>query len=196
MSLEVTIPANMPRRGTRLLQAFGRFMLRLQGWKITGVVPNEPKLVVVLAPHTSNWDFTIAASVWLALDLRLSYMMKKEAFFWPLKGFFMNIGGIPVDRRRPQHVIRQAVNWFRDHEGVWLGLTPEGTRKKVKTWKTGFLRIAHEADVPILLVGLDAATRSIRLDKVIRANGSHSEQAAEIREYMNAKFTGINSSNQ
>ena len=196
MSLEVTIPASMPRRGNRRLQAFGRFMLHLQGWKLTGILPDERKLVVILAPHTSNWDFTIAASVWLALDLKLSYMMKKEAFIWPLKGFFMDIGGIPIDRSKPQNVIREAVKWFRDHEGVWLGITPEGTRKKVTSWKTGFLRIAQEANVPVLLVGIDAATRSIRIDKVVTASGEHAVQAAEIRDYMNDKFRGINPENQ
>ena len=196
MSLEVSIPANMPRRGTRMLRAFGRFMLRLQGWKLVGELPDERKLVLILAPHTSNWDFTIAASVWLALDLKLSYMMKKEAFIWPFKGFFIDIGGIPVDRSKPQSIIREAVTWFREHDDVWMGITPEGTRKKVNNWKTGFLRIAYEADVPILLVGLDAASRCVRLDKVIRATGDHAAQAAEIREYMNSKYRGINTDNQ
>lgn len=196
MSLDVTIPENMPRRGNRWLQAFGRFLLRLQGWRLTGTLPNERKVVVILAPHTSNWDFTIAASVWMALDLKISYMMKKEAFFWPLKGFFMDIGGIPIDRSKPQNVIREAVKWFREHDDVWLGITPEGTRKKVTTWKTGFLRIAHEADVPVMLVGIDAATRSIRLDKIVRATGDHVQQAAEIQEYMIEKFRGINPANQ
>ena len=192
MSLEVSIPEKMPRRGAGGLRALGQFLLRLQGWRLTGVLPNEPKLMVVLAPHTSNLDFTIAASVWMALDLKLSYLMKQEAFFWPMKGFFMNIGGIPIDRSRPQNIIRQAVKWFRDHDGVWLGITPEGTRKKVSHWKTGFLRIAHEADVPVLLVGIDAATKSICLDKVIKTTGDHAVQAEEIRQYMNEKFTGIN----
>ena len=196
MSLEVTIPAGMPRRGNRRLRAFGSFMLRMQGWRLTGILPDERKLVVILAPHTSNWDFTIAASVWLALDLKVSYMMKKEAFIWPFKGFFMRIGGIPIDRSKPQNVIREAVKWFREHDDVWLGITPEGTRKKVNVWKTGFLRIAQEAGVPVLLVGIDAATRSIRIDKVMRPSGDHAVQAAEIREYMNSKFRGINPENQ
>lgn len=174
------------------MQAMGRFFLRLQGWKLIGELPNLPKVVVVLAPHTSNQDFTIAASVWMALDLKLSYLMKKEAFFWPLKKLFMDIGGIPIDRSRPQNIIREAVRWFRDHEGVWLGITPEGTRKKVNNWKTGFLRIAHEANVPILIVGIDAKTKSICIDKLVKTTGEHAAQAEEIRQYMNQKFTGIN----
>lgn len=192
MSLEVSIPENMPRRGSRWMQVIGRFLLRLQGWKLVGELPDLPKVVVVLAPHTSNKDFTIAASVWMALDLKLSYLMKKEAFFWPMKGFFMNIGGIPIDRSRPQNIIREAVKWFREHEGVWLGITPEGTRKKVNSWKTGFLRIAHEANVPILIVGIDAKTKSICVDKVLKTTGDHATQAEELRQYMNDKFTGIN----
>ncbi|MBR9908928.1 MAG: acyltransferase [Gammaproteobacteria bacterium] len=192
MSVEVTIPENMPRRGSPWLQGLGRLFLRLRGWKLVGELPNERKVVVVLAPHTSNWDFVIAASVWLALDLKLSYLMKQEAFFWPMKGFFMDIGGIPIDRSRPQSIIRGAVKWFREHDGVWLGITPEGTRKKVDKWKTGFLRIAHEARVPILLVGIDGTTQTIVIDKVLEATGDHTTQAAELREYMNHKFSGVN----
>ena len=179
------------------MRRFARFIFKIFGWKIDRNTPEGvEKAVIVVGPHTSNWDFTIAASVWMALDLTISYMMKKEAFFWPLKGFFMDIGGIPIDRSKPQNVIREAVKWFREHDDVWLGITPEGTRKKVTTWKTGFLRIAHEADVPVMLVGIDAATRSIRLDKIVRATGDHVQQAAEIQEYMIEKFRGINPANQ
>lgn len=196
MSIDVVIPENMPQRGTNALQKFGRFLLRLQGWKVTGELPNERKLMVVLAPHTSNWDFIIAASLWLGLDLKLSYMMKKEAFIWPFKNFFMNIGGIPIDREKARDIVGQAVGWYKDHDAVWLGITPEGTRSRVDYWKTGFLRIAHDADVSILLVGMDAPNKEIVLDRVVRTSGNHETQAEELRQYMNDKFIGINPENQ
>ncbi|GAB3095353.1 1-acyl-sn-glycerol-3-phosphate acyltransferase [Pseudomaricurvus hydrocarbonicus] len=196
MTIESTIPENMPQRKAGMSQKFGRFMLRLMGWKLTGELPNEPKLMVILAPHTSNWDFILAVSVLLALNLKVSFMMKKEAFFWPFKNMFMNFGAIPIDRKQATDVVGQAVGWYRDHDQVWLGITPEGTRSKVYSWKTGFLRIAYDADVPVMLVGMNAPEKSIIIDKVVRATGNHELQAEEIRQYMNDKFVGINPQNQ
>ena len=196
MSIELEIPENMPRSGNNWLVKFGRFLLRLQGWKITGTLPNEKKVMVIFAPHTSNLDFTILASVWLGLDLKISYMMKKEAFFWPLGGFFKRIGGIPIDRSKSTDVVGQAVEWYREHDEVWMGITPEGTRSKVDYWKSGFMRIAHEAGVPIMLVGVDATKKEMIVDKTIRTTGDHETQVEELRQYMNDKFIGINPQNQ
>lgn len=196
MTIESSIPEQMPQRKPGFSQKFGRFVLRLMGWKLTGQLPNEPRVMVILAPHTSNWDFIIAVAVLLALNLKISFMMKKEAFFWPCKNMFMNFGAIPIDRKEARDVVTQAAGWYKDHDKVWLGITPEGTRSKVTSWKTGFLRIAHAADVPIMLVGMNATQKSVIVDKIVRATGDHETQAEEIRQYMNDKFIGINSKNQ
>lgn len=196
MTIETSIPAHMPQRKPGISQKFGRSVLRMLGWKFTGQLPNEPKLLVVLSPHTSNWDFIIAVAILLALNLRISFLMKKEAFFWPFTRMFMNFGAIPVDRQAARDVVSQAASWYAEHDQVWLGITPEGTRSKVNSWKTGFLRIAHRADIPIMLVGVDATTKSVVIDKVIRATGDYENQAEEIRQYMNDKFVGINPENQ
>ena len=196
MSLDVTPSPNMPRRGIGWMRVIGRNWLRAMGWKLAGEIPNEPKLVIVLAPHTSNWDFFVCVPMFLSLDLKLSFMMKREVFVWPVKRLLMKIGGIPIDRSNPRGLVGQAVDWLKSHEGVWLAITPEGTRKKVTHWKTGFSRIAHEAEVPMLLVGIDAETKTVHIDKVVRASGDHEVQAEEIRGYMNSKFTGINPDNQ
>lgn len=196
MTIETAIPEHMPQRRPGFSQKFGHTVLRLTGWKFTGQLPNEPKLLVVLSPHTSNWDFIIAVAILLALNLRVSFLMKKEAFFWPFTPMFLNFGAIPIDRSAAQDVVGQAAGWYAEHEQVWLGITPEGTRSKVNQWKTGFLRIAHRADVPIMLVGMDATTKSVVIDKVIRASGNYETQAEEIRQYMNHKFVGINPRNQ
>lgn len=196
MTIESTIPEQMPQRGPGFSPKIGRAVLRMMGWKLTGQLPNEPKVMVILAPHTSNWDFIIAVAVLLALNLKISFMMKKEAFFWPFKNMFMRFGAIPIDRKEARDVVTQAAGWYQDHEKVWLGITPEGTRSKVHLWKTGFLRIAHAADVPIMLVGMDATKKSVIVDKIIYAKGDYETQAEEIREYMNDKFIGINPENQ
>ncbi len=192
MTIELKISEKMPSSGNKWLKKFGQFLLRLQGWKITGALPNESKVMVIFAPHTSNWDFTILASVWLGIDLKISYMMKKEAFIWPFASFFKKIGGIPIDRTQSTDVVGQMVQWYKDSDEGWVGITPEGTRSKVDYWKTGFMRIAHEADVPIMLVGLDATKKEIIVDKTIRTTGDHETQVEELRQYMNDKFIGIN----
>lgn len=193
------IPEQMPRRETPKWQAFGRFMLRILGWKLEGELPKEKKLLLALAPHTSNWDFIVGVSFILALDLKVSFLMKREAFFWPFKGFFMNLGAVPIDRKQAKDVVTQAVDWYGSHDKVWLGITPEGTRSRVDRWKTGFLRMAHAADVPVLLIGMDATRKTIILDKVIRVSEQSIQQpevhAEEIRQYMTDKFIGIRPEN-
>jgi 1-acyl-sn-glycerol-3-phosphate acyltransferase len=200
MTIETSIPEHMPQRTSSGLQKcgqrFGHWVLRMMGWKLSGQLPNEPKLLVVLSPHTSNWDFILAVAILLALNLRISFLMKKEAFFWPFKAMFMSFGAIPIDRDEARDVVGQAAGWYADHEQVWLGITPEGTRSRVHSWKTGFLRIAHRAEVPIMLVGVNAKTKSVVIDKVIWAAGDYETQAEEIRQYMNNKFIGINPNNQ
>ncbi len=196
MTIESTIPENMPRRGTDNWQKVGRFLLRLMGWKVVGQLPNDPKVMLVLAPHTSNWDFVIGVAALLGLDIKISFMMKKEAFFWPFKNMFMRFGAIPIDRKQAQDVVGQAASWYEEHDKVWMGITPEGTRSRVTSWKTGFLRIAHRAEIPVVLIGMDATKKSIIIDKVVRATGDHEVQAEEIRQYMNDKFIGINLKNQ
>ena len=95
-----------------------------------------------------------------------------------------------------QFIAGQAVEWYREHDQVWMGITPEGTRSKVDYWKSGFMRIAHEAEVPIMLVGVDATRKEMIVDKTIRTTGDHETQVEELRQYMNDKFIGINPKNQ
>ena len=77
--------------------------------------------------------------------------------------FFVWLGGVPVYRKQKTDIIEQMANWFDSNDNVWLGLAPEGTRSKVENWKTGFLRIAQAADVPIFMAGLDGAKKQIIL---------------------------------
>ena len=184
------IPEKMPKMGNRLTRWCGRSLLRLTGWKLEGDIPNESKLIMAAAPHTSNWDFVTAASVILAIGVKLSFLMKKEAFFWPFKSLFQAIGGIPTDRQAPGGMVEQVVSWYRDHEQVWVAITPEGTRGKVNTWKSGFLRIAHAADIPILLVAWDYPSKTIRLCELVTASGDHEADVEKFKSYIDSRFTG------
>lgn len=185
-----------PRSGNRLTRLVGRSLLKLLGWRIVGTVPNCKQLVICGAPHTTNWDFVLAMLAVLSLGVKFSYLMKREAFIWPLKGLFIRLGGIPINRKASADTVAQIVAWFKRHEQVWLAITPEGTRTKVEKWKTGFLRIAYEAQVPILLVAWHYPSKTLFLDSLWQASGDHLNDADAMREYINQKFTGGRPENQ
>lgn len=189
MTLVPDIPPEMPVRGNRITRLVGRVLLRLLGWKVEGEIPRLHKCLVAAAPHTSNWDFVVAMPAILAIGVRASFMMKKEAFVWPCKGLFKALGGIPTDRSAPGGVVEQVVRKYRDSDTLWLAIAPEGTRSKVEHWKSGFLRIAHLAQVPVLLVGWDYPSKTIRLGKLIEPTGDHQQDMVEIREYYRREFT-------
>lgn len=186
------ISDNMPQMGNRFTRWLGRTALRWLGWRVEGKIPNYKRLLVAAAPHTSNWDFIIAMSIFMALGLRMSYLMKKEAFVWPFKNLFIKLGGIPINRDDAGDTVEQVTSWYGQHECVWVALTPEGTRKKVEKWKTGFVRIAYQANIPILLVIWDYPHKVLRLDSVWFASGDYDQDVAEMKAYVNEHFCGKN----
>lgn len=191
------VPDTMPSMGSNASRGLGRWLLRVCGWQVRGELPAVKKAMLVGAPHTSNWDFIYACFAIMALGLRISVMMKKEAFFWPVKGLFVRLGFIPIDRDKAQDVVGQMVQWYREHDKCWIGIAPEGTRSKVDSWKTGFLRIAHAAEVPVVLIGLDYPSKSIVVvQELFTPSGDHDADVATIREYYDANFTGKNPSLQ
>lgn len=190
------LPSKVPSHGNAFTRWLGRYMLGITGWKISGEIPNLPQVVVCGAPHTSNWDFFVAMFAELATGIKFSFFMKKEAFFWPFKGLFMALGGIPLDRSATQDTVEQISQWFETHEQVWIGITPEGTRSKVDKWKTGFLRIAHRAEVPILIVCWHYPEKTLYFDTLWHATGDHAQDAERIREYINARYQGKKPENQ
>ncbi len=157
------LPASIPRRGSKLWMRIGRAVMRLTGWGIEGNFPDTPRLVVAVAQHTSNWDFLHGAAAMFALDLRATFIGKHTLFVWPFAGFLRWMGGVPIDRSAPQGVVGEAVAAFGREPARILVIAPEGTRGKVARYKTGFLHIARGARVPVLLIALDYATRTIRI---------------------------------
>jgi 1-acyl-sn-glycerol-3-phosphate acyltransferase len=133
------------------------------GWRFEGGVPDRAKLIIVVAPHTSNWDFVVGLCAALALGFRFRFLAKDALFKPPLGWFMRATGGIPVNRSRPEGVLEAAVGSFR-REDFLLAITPEGTRRRVERWKTGFWRIAREAAVPVWTVAFDWSRRVVRLD--------------------------------
>jgi 1-acyl-sn-glycerol-3-phosphate acyltransferase len=162
------IPPAIPRRGWVWPRVLGRAVLKVAGWGFEGTIPNLAKGVIIVAPHTSNWDFVIGAAGMLALDLELRFLGKHTLFEGPLAPLMRGLGGIPVDRSQPgSGVVEEMADRFTSEEKLLLALSPEGTRRSVERWKTGFHRIAKAAGVPIFAVALDYGPRLIRFGPLL-----------------------------
>jgi 1-acyl-sn-glycerol-3-phosphate acyltransferase len=175
------LPKAVPARGNAATIGLGRLALRLGGWRVEGEFPDTPKAVIIVAPHTSNWDFVWGFSIKLALGLRASFLGKHTLFWGPAGPLLRWLGGIPVDRKVAQSVVEQTADAFRASERLYLAVAPEGTRKRVSHWKSGFYRIAVEADVPILPVSLDYRNRVIGLRPVFQTTGDYERDLPQLR---------------
>lgn len=144
------------------LRWLGKLYLAWGGWRVEGGFPEAPRAVIIVAPHTSNWDFTLGLAVVLALELRSSWLGKHTIFKPPFRGLLRWLGGIPVDRRAASGVVRACVAAFEAAPALYIALSPEGTRKQVGQWKSGFYVIAARAGVPILPVALDYPEHVVR----------------------------------
>jgi len=156
------VPDSVPRVYRPLGHRIGRGVLYILGWRLVGKIPEHPKAIYAVAPHTSNWDFVIGISVMLSLNLKLKFMGKDAIFIWPFKGLLKSLGGIPINRREKHGVVEQIVEQFEQSEQLILALSPEGTRSKTKEWKTGFLAIAHQANVPVVSVSFHFDKKEVR----------------------------------
>ncbi len=140
-----------------------QFFFDLAGWKVVGGKPDIKKYVLILAPHTSNWDFFVGLAARSISGLQSQYLAKKSLFDIPLVGWVMcKLGGHPVDRKRKTNIVDQVVEHFNNHEEFVITITPEGTRSYNPHWKTGFYRIALKANVPIVMVTFDFENKEVR----------------------------------
>jgi 1-acyl-sn-glycerol-3-phosphate acyltransferase len=142
---------------------FWNSILKIINWKVEGDVPaGMIKFVLVVAPHTSNWDFFLGVIARGALGFHANYLGKSNLFKPPFGFFFRALGGIPVDRSRNSNLVDQVVSQVHRRKKFGLAVAPEGTRKKVDQWKTGFYYIAVKAGIPIIPVQFDWEKRVIR----------------------------------
>lgn len=120
------------------------------------------KYIVIVAPHTSNWDFVIGLAYRNILDMNyVGFLAKHQLFKPPFGWIFRKLGGIPVDRTTSHNLVEAVAAMFTKHERFAIAIAPEGTRKKVEKLKTGFYFIAAKANVPIIMVGLDYKSKSV-----------------------------------
>jgi 1-acyl-sn-glycerol-3-phosphate acyltransferase len=156
--------ARVPQRGNALSRALGRLYLVLGRWRFEVEIPDLPKAIFIVAPHTSNWDFPVGFAATLVMGLRCGFLGKHSLFRGPLGSFLRWAGGVPVDRQAAEGVVFRVAESFEKASQLMLAITPEGTRTRAERWKTGFHRIARAAEVPLIPVGLDWARRVIRFE--------------------------------
>ncbi len=165
------IGPRVPRRGNRFTRWLGRRGLALAGWRVTGEFPDLSKCVIAVAPHTSNWDFMVGVFAMYAIGFRVSFFGKDTLFRPPLGWFMRWLGGEPVDRRSSHGVVEQTVQAIRAARAMILVIAPEGTRKRVTNWRTGFYHVAHGAGLPIVPAAFDYRRREVRLEPLIWTTG-------------------------
>ncbi|MEQ8471863.1 MAG: lysophospholipid acyltransferase family protein [Marinoscillum sp.] len=167
-----------------MIKAFFKLCFKLTGWKMKGHRPNLKKYVVIVAPHTSNWDFFVGVAARSISGLRSDFLAKNSLFKIPLVGWFLRkIGGHPVDRTKKLKMVDQVVELFNQHEEFVITITPEGTRSYNPDWKTGFYRIAHRAGVPIVMVGFDFEHKTVEYKEPFYPTGDIDKEVEEIKDY-------------
>jgi 1-acyl-sn-glycerol-3-phosphate acyltransferase len=166
-----------------LLCGLSKFYLKLSGWRRVGRLPEVPRCVMIAAPHTSNWDAPTALAMVFAFRLKAQWLVKHTAFRWPFRGLLKWLGAIPIDRTRSTDVVTQMVEELKKPAELILLLAPEGTRKKVTHWKTGFYHIAREAGVPLVLAFLDYARKEGGIGPVFQPTGNFESQMVEIQKF-------------
>jgi len=157
---ETLINERQPEIGG-LAHTFGRLMFHLLGWRVTGVIPTIPKAVVVVGPHTTNFDGILLMLTRWVVRVELDWMVKIEWTRGPIGWLIRSLGGVGIDRSASFNAVEQAVNQFHQRDRWVLAIAPEGTRRKTDHWKTGFYWIAHGAGVPIVCGRVDYARRVV-----------------------------------
>lgn len=181
--LQVMIPDSAPRNRNRFLARMGRWGLNCLGWRVKGKFTDARKLMVIVAPHSSNWDWIVGVCALWGLEMRFSYLIKDAAFIWPLSILIKKTGGIPIDRSNPDGIVDQVVGEFDKADQLYYAITPEGTRKEVKHWKTGFLRVAYKARVPVVPVSIDYSRKEILVPEPLVLSGDVDSDMKMIRAH-------------
>jgi 1-acyl-sn-glycerol-3-phosphate acyltransferase len=164
-----------------------KMLLRLFGWRVEGPAPDLPKYVLIVAPHTSNWDFLVMLALAAALRLKVTWMGKHTLFRPPFGRIMRRLGGLPINRTARHNAVEQAIESFRASDRLALAILPEGTRKRASYWKSGFYHIARGANVPIALGFADYQRKVGGIGRVFMPSGDTEADMAIIRDF----YTGI-----
>ncbi len=165
-----------------LLRRWARKLLALLGWRVEIAWPPVPKCVIIVYPHTSNWDFLLGYLAKIAVGIPAHWIGKDTLFRWPVAGLLRRMGGIPVNRRESTGLIGQLAREFERRSWMWLALAPEGTRSYADHWKSGFYHLALKAKVPLGLAFIDYRARVLGLETYLTLTGDEKADLESIRE--------------
>jgi len=172
-----------------MIKLIFRIYIRLIGWKIKGSLPEGiKKCVIIAAPHTSIRDFIIGRAAFYSMGInKISFLIKKEMFTFPLGVLIKTLGGIPIDRSNSGNMVNVIGKMFKEKESLLLIITPEGTRKYVENWKKGFYLIAQQAEVPIVLSYVDYEKKEGGIGTILHPTGNYEEDLKVIQEFYKDK---------
>lgn len=184
------LPPQAPRRYPRFVRWIAREWLRLLGWRLVGQFPDLPQVLFLAAPHSSAWDALYGLLMKVAAGVDIRFMAKREAFWFPLGLLLRALGAIPIDRRAAHGVVGETVRAFRTNPNAWFLLAPEGTRKAVQKWKSGFWHIARQADVPVCCIYIHYPDKIFGIGEVFRMSEDMDADMARIRAWY-APYQGL-----
>ncbi len=171
-----------------MLAFLSKNILKMAGWKISNPIPDDvKKCVIMVAPHTSNMDYVWGRLGFFVLKVKVKFLIKKEAFFFPVGGIVKAWGGIPVDRSKNNNLVDWVAGLFNNYDSLYVVVTPEGTRSLVKNWKRGFYYIALKAEVPLALAYLDYQKKEVGIVKMFEPTGDYKKDLADIQDYYRDK---------
>ncbi|MCL6246122.1 MULTISPECIES: 1-acyl-sn-glycerol-3-phosphate acyltransferase [Acinetobacter] len=186
------LPDQVPSRGSPLSRAIFKKLFLAQGWKFDGEFPNLAKAVAIISPHTSNIDAWHGFLALLGIGIKITIFGKNTLFDTPLKPLLDWVGVIPVQRENPHGLTREIAEIVQATDQIWIGMAPEGTRKKADKIRSGFYYIAYEAQIPIVMFSFDYAKKTIHCLGVFEPNGDFETDLEKILKIYDGKFSPKN----
>lgn len=167
-----------------------KLIFKIFGWKVSHYLSNDiKKCVIIVAPHTSNWDFIFGMGAVKVMKLNQRFVIKKEWIRFPFKKLMFSLGALPIDRNKKnssddkKSSVDVIAELFENRDELRMIITPEGTRSKVEKWKTGFYYVALKANVPIALAFINYETKTCGVDKIIYPTGDFNADMKQIMDF-------------
>jgi len=171
-----------------VLRVISRLMLKIIRWRVIGALPEgQRKYVLIVAPHTSNWDFMLFIFAVSVLRLQPSVLIKSTLFVGPLGWFLRYCGAIPVNRTQANSLVDYIAGIYAEREEFVLIITPEGTRSANPNWKRGFHHVARKAEVPVLVVYVDSAIRTIGIEGLMEPSDDADADIRKLKQFYDSK---------
>jgi 1-acyl-sn-glycerol-3-phosphate acyltransferase len=172
--------------------ALARGLMRVFGWRVQFDGLPSRQGVIVVYPHTSNWDFVWGILAKWAIGIPLAFWAKDSLFRVPVFGRWLRwVGGLPIDRSSAKGIVGQTAEGLRQarerDDFMWLGLAPEGTRSRVEGWRSGFYHVATQAQVPLVLAFIDYERREVGVDSAWRVHGNAQADMARFAERLSRR---------